>query len=152
MYFEEQAIKSKGVIMKKIKYTIFITIVAFSMIAFSMAVSAQQTPPAGAPPSGAQGAQPARGGGESRFDLINKAVGLTQEEQVNVKAELQKTDEELSALRKEFPTWNADAKAAIDKMWAGETERMLKVLSKDHQAKYQAWIKAWLEERNKDKH
>ena len=138
--------------MRNIRYALIISIVAFSMIAFSMSASAQQgTPPAGAPQSGAQGAAPA-GGGESRFDLINKAVNLTADQQVKVKAELQKTDEDLSSLRKEFPTWNAEAKAAIDKMWAKETERMLKVLNNDQKPKYQAWIKAWLEERSKDSH
>jgi len=143
--------------MQNIRYALIISIVAFSMIIFSMSASAQQgTPPAGAPQSGGQGAAPAGGGGggggESRFDLINKAVNLTADEQVKVKAELKKTDDELSSLRKEFPTWNADAKAAIDKMWARETERMLKVLNNDQKPKYQAWIKAWLEERSKDSH
>jgi hypothetical protein len=71
---------------------------------------------------------------------------------VKVKAELQKTDEELSAVRKDFPTWNEDAMTAINKMWARETERMLKVLNDDQKPKYQAWINAWLEERAKDKH
>jgi len=41
---------------------------------------------------------------------------------------------------------------AVNKMWARETERMLKVLNDDQKPKYQAWIKAWLEERAKDKH
>jgi hypothetical protein len=140
--------------MKNIKYALILSIAAFSMIAFSMTVSAQQgNPPAGGSQGGAQGSAPAGGGGgESRFDLINKAVTLTADQQVKVKAELQKTDEELSVVRKEFTTWNADARAAIDKMWARETERMLKVLNADQKPKYQAWIKAWLEERNKDKH
>jgi len=138
--------------MQNIRHALIISIVAFTMIAFSMIASAQQgTPPAGAPQAGGQGAAPA-GGGESRFDLINKAVNLTADQQVKVKAELQKTDEELSVLRKEFPAWNADAKAAIDKMWVRETERMLKVLNDDQKPKYQAWIKAWLEERAKDQH
>jgi hypothetical protein len=126
--------------------------IAFSMIAISMPSSAQQgPPPAGAPQAGGQGAAPA-GGGESRFDLINKAVNLSADQQVKVKAELQKTDEELSSLRKEFSTWNAEAKAAIDKMWVKETERMIKVLDKDQKPKYEAWIKSWLEERSKDSH
>ena len=120
-----------------------------------MAASAQPgAPPAGAPQAGGQGAPPpgGGGGGESRFDLINKAVNLTPEQQLRVKAELQKTDAELSALRQDFPTWNENARAAIDKMWARETERMLKVLNNDQKPKYQAWIKAWLDERAKDQH
>jgi Spy/CpxP family protein refolding chaperone len=139
--------------MRNIRYTILISIVSFAIIAFSMTASAQQgNPPAGgAPQAGAQGAAPA-GGGESRFDLINKAVTLTADQQAKVKAELQKTDEELSSLRKEFPTWNDAAKAAIDKMWARETERMLKVLNENQKPNYQAWIKAWLAERSKDNH
>jgi hypothetical protein len=139
--------------MRNIRYALLISVVSFAMFAFVMTASAQQgNSPAGAPQAGAQGAAPSQGGGESRFDLINKAVNLTADQQVKVKAELQKTDEELSSLRKAFPTWNAEAKAAIDKMWAKETERMLKVLNADQKPKYEAWIKSWLEERNKDKH
>ena len=142
--------------MQNIRHALIISIIVFTMIVFSMTVSAQQeTPPAVAPQAGGQGAPPAGGGGgggESRFDLINKAVNLTPEQQVKVKAELQKTDEELSVVRKDFPTWNEEAMTAINKMWARETERMLKVLNDDQKPKYQAWIKAWLEERAKDKH
>ena len=111
--------------MKNLRDALIISIIVFSMIAFSMTAYAQQgTPPAGAPQAGGQGAPPAGGGGggESRFDQINKAVNLTPDQQVKVKAELKQTDDEIAALREKAPTWNDEAKAAIDKIWVKETD------------------------------
>lgn len=152
--------------MKKIGYILTIFMVAFSMAAFSIAAIAQKgAAVSGAPRVAGPGAaptgpgseiyrKPSYGGGggggiESRFDRINKEINLTAAQQVKIKAELQKTDEEFWRLSQDYPVWNAEAQAAVNKMWASETARMLKVLNDAQKPKYQAWIHAWLEEKSK---
>jgi len=125
---------------------LFLVVLSFSITGF-----AQQGPPAGAPPAGGQGQAPP-GGGESRFDLIKKAVDLTADQVEKVQAVLKQSEEEVSALQKEMPTWNDESKAAIDKIWERETARMLEVLTADQKPKYETWIKSWLEERSRDSH
>jgi hypothetical protein len=100
----------------------------------------------GAPPAGA----PKAGGG--RFDEINQAVGLDPDQQIKVKAILQRSEDDVNALKKEMPTWNDQAKAAIDKIWAREKASILEVLNADQQPKYETYFKNWTDVRAKDKH
>lgn len=104
----------------------------------------------GAPPAGAEGGAQKAGG--SRYDEINKAVGLNPEQQTKVKAITDKSENDVHALQKSMPTWNAESKAAIDKIWARERAAILAVLDSKQKPKYEAYFKNWTEERAKDKH
>lgn len=90
--------------------------------------------------------------GGSRYDEINKAVGLKPDQQTKVKAITTKSEDDVRVLQKEMPTWNAESKAAIDKIWAHERVSILAVLDSSQKPKYERYFKNWTDERAKDKH
>jgi Spy/CpxP family protein refolding chaperone len=130
------------------RFTSMLTTVALAA-SFALPLAAQNAP--GGPPAGAQ-QQGAQNGDESRFQEINKAAGLTPEQQTQVRALLQKSMSDLDKLRKEEPAWNDAAKAKIDQIWVREKAAILEVLTPEQKPKYEAYFKHWTEERAKDKH
>ena len=112
--------------------------------------SGSSVPAAGGPGPGQPGGAPKTGG--ARFDEINQAVGLTPDQQTEVKAILQKSEDDVGALRIEMPTWNDQAKVAIDKIWAREKAAILAVLDAAQKPKYETYFKNWTDARAKDKH
>jgi hypothetical protein len=107
----------------------------------------------GALGGGPQGGAPGAGGSQSdRFDTLNKTVGLNADELVKVKAIMQKSEARVDELKKQMPTWNAEAKAAIEKIWADEEAAVLEVLTPEDKPKYEAYFKSWMDDRAKDKH
>ena len=83
---------------------------------------------------------------------MNTAVGFTSDQIAKVKAILKKSEDDIDTLKKEMPTWNDEAKAAIDKIWVKERVAILGVLDSSRQKKYETYFKNWTDERAKDKH
>ena len=131
--------------MKIIKHALCIGLAFASAAAFAQ----QGPPPGGPPPAGA--ASPAKAN-ESRLQAISKAADLTADQQIKVRAILQQSAEELSAMRRELPIWNDEAKAAIDKLWVKERARILAVLVSEQKPTYETYMDNWLAERAKDAH
>jgi hypothetical protein len=90
--------------------------------------------------------------GGSRFDAISLAIGLHSDQISTVKGIVQKSEDDVGGLKKEMPTWNDQAKAAIDEIWAREHTAILAVLNDDQKPKYEKYFKDWTEARARDKH
>jgi hypothetical protein len=87
-----------------------------------------------------------------RLNDIVKAAGLTAEQQAQVKAIMQKSMDDLAALRKAETTYNDTVIAKLGKLWATEHDSILAVLTAEQKPKYEAYYKSWQDDRAKDKH
>jgi len=100
-------------------------------------------PPQDAPPQG----------GMSRVDLVLDAIGdMDDQQMVQVKGILQRTEDAIRNLQQTMPVWNDASMAAINKLWDKEVENLTPLLNSQQLSNYKQWVAEFLAERAKDQH